>query len=271
MGTGFSAQDIIRCHLCDKESPTLYCELCHVHLCTVCAGNHLLDESKEHRVVSIKNRSSDLICPKCPTHTSKLCELHCEQCDVHMCVLCVSSKTHNGHDVVEILDFFKGKKEVVKKDLQELKKSINPRYKKIASKIPVQKSELIKNSQKLTTIIDKRGEDIHREIDTIINKMKSEIGEMEVKYLNALQKQGDEIAQNISEITQSIHELQKLMRSNDVCLVSDYKSRNSEFRKLPPLLNISLPTFSGTKIDTDILYEQIGSLSVPSMTTQEHV
>ncbi|XP_052683484.1 uncharacterized protein LOC128163851 [Crassostrea angulata] len=271
MGTGFSAQDIIRCHLCDKESPTLYCELCHVHLCTVCAGKHLLDESKEHRVVSIKNRSSDPICPKCPTHTSKLCELHCEQCDVHICVLCVSSKTHNGHDVVEILDFFKGKKEVVKKDLQELKKSINPRYKKIASKIPVQKSELIKNSQKLTTIIDKRGEDIHRKIDTIINKMKSEIGEMEVKYLNALQKQGDEIAQNISEITQSIHELQKLMRSNDVCLVSDYKSRNSEFRKLPPLLNISLPTFSGTKIDTDILYEQIGSLSVPSMTTQEHV
>lgn len=271
MGTGFSAQDIIRCHLCDKESPTLYCELCHVHLCTVCAGKRLLDESKEHRVVSIKNRSSDPICPKCPTHTSKLCELHCEQCDVHICVLCVSSKTHNGHDVVEILDFFKGKKKVVKKDLQELKKSINPRYKKIASKIPVQKSELIKNSQKLTTIIDKRGEDIHRKIDTIINKMKSEIGEMEVNYLNALQKQEDEIAQNISEITQSIDELQKLLRSNDVCLVSDYKSRNSEFRKLPPLLNISLPTFSGTKIDTDILYEQIGSLSVPSMTTQEHV
>lgn len=116
MGAGFSAQDIIRCHLCDKESPTLYCELCHVHLCKICAGKHLLDESKEHRVVSIKNRSSDPTCPKCPTHTSKLCELHCEQCDVHICVLCVSSKTHNGHDIVDILDFFKGKKEVVKKD-----------------------------------------------------------------------------------------------------------------------------------------------------------
>lgn len=34
-----------------------------------------------------------------------------------MCVFCVLFKIYNGYDVVEILDFFKGKKEVVKKDL----------------------------------------------------------------------------------------------------------------------------------------------------------
>lgn len=101
--------------------------------------------------------------------------------------------------------------------------------------------------------------------------MKSEVSEVKLKYLNVLQKQEDEITNNISEITQSIAELRKLMRSNDVFLVSDYKSTHIEFRKLPPLLNIPLPTFSETKINTDILCQQFGFLSVPSMTTQEQV
>lgn len=84
---------------------------------------------------------------------------------------------------------FKGKEEAIKKGLQELEKSIYSRFKEIASKIPVQKSNLINNFQKLTANIDKRGEDIHIEIDTISNKTKSEIGELELRHLNALQKQ----------------------------------------------------------------------------------
>lgn len=72
----------------------------------------------------------------------------------------------------------------------------------------------------------------------------------------------------LSEIKQSIAELRKLLHSKDVCLVFNYISRHFEFRKLTVLLNIPLPTFSETKIDTNL---QIGSLSVPSMTTQERV
>lgn len=92
-----------------------------------------------------------------------------------------------------------------------------------------------------------------------------------MRYLNVLQKQEGEIAHSISEIKQSIAELRKLLHSKDVCLVFNYLSRHFEFRKLTLLLNIPLPTFSETKIDTNILYLQIGSLSVPSMTTQERV
>lgn len=47
------AQDVLRCHLCKTPGPPLYCDICHVHLCTFW-GEHILDETKEHKVVPFK-------------------------------------------------------------------------------------------------------------------------------------------------------------------------------------------------------------------------
>lgn len=66
---------------------------------------------------------------------------------------------------------------------------------------------------------------------------------MESKHLGELNKQESDITRTISDITQIIGDLNKVLDSNDVSLVSAYKSKNSEFRKLPPKLIISLPNF----------------------------
>uniref|UniRef100_K1RT36 Tripartite motif-containing protein 2 n=1 Tax=Magallana gigas TaxID=29159 RepID=K1RT36_MAGGI len=162
------------------------------------------------------------------------------------------------------------KKEIIQKDLQELEKSIYLKYKEIASIIPVQKSALNENSQKLTTEIDKHGEDLHREINTIIRNMKSNMEETDTKHLAVLDKQEDEIKHTISEITQTITELKTLLDSNDVSRVSAYKSRNDEFRRLPPKLTVSLPSFTPQKINKERLYQQFGSLSASSIKTEGH-
>nr|XP_034332947.1 uncharacterized protein LOC105332276 [Crassostrea gigas]XP_034332948.1 uncharacterized protein LOC105332276 [Crassostrea gigas] len=261
------AQDVLRCQICEVAAPPLYCDICHLHLCKACVGEHLSDESTEHKVVPFKKRGLN---PKCSKHSTQLCDLHCEKCDIPICVECVSSGEHLGHKMVGILKIVENKKEAIHRDLQELEKNINPIYQEMASNIPVQKADLTENSQKLTTAIEKHGEDLHREIDTALEKLKSNVDEIESKQVAILNKHENEIKRIISEIALTVADLNKLLNSNDVSLVNAYKSRIPEFRRLPPKPTVSLTRFTPQKINKEQIYQQIGSLSALSIKTDEH-
>lgn len=94
-----SAQDVLRCHICQTPMPPLYCDICRIHLCKACVGEHILDESKDHKVVLFKNRGST---HKCPKHCSRQCLLYCKQCDILICSLCSCCGEHANHKKVDI-------------------------------------------------------------------------------------------------------------------------------------------------------------------------
>lgn len=134
----------------------------------------------------------------------------------------------------------------------------------------MQKADLNRNKEKLMSDVNERGEERHRVIDNIIKILKSDIDKTESKHLAVLQKHEDEINQSTLEITQRIGELNKLLDYNDVCILSRYKSRNAELRKLPPILNF-LTKLLFQRTDTEHLIQQFGSLSELSITIEERL
>ena len=151
--------------------------------------------------------------------------------------------------------------ETKKDDLQDLETFIYPKYQEAAKNIQVQRGNVNKLSQKLKTALDKQGEALHTEIDSIIQGMKSEIDDMDAKHIAAIDEQEEAINHTITEITQAILDLKRLLDTSDVCLVSEYTSRTEEFRNLPAQFQVTLPTFTPQEINREQIHQQIGSLS----------
>lgn len=146
-------QDLLRCHICDTQAHSLYCDSCECYLCKTCEEKHLSDSFKEHIVVSSDKRRST---PRCLIHFNKICDSFCEQCGIPSCVKCKSSENHRGHWFVDIVKHIQTRKNCLKADLQELKNTIHPKYKVNASYLQNQKADCDLNFEKLNTTIDKK-------------------------------------------------------------------------------------------------------------------
>ncbi|XP_056002421.1 tripartite motif-containing protein 2-like [Ostrea edulis] len=263
-----SGQEVLMCDICESVFVQSHCELCNLNLCKTCVGEHLSDSSVRHNVVPYSHRKSTPNYRKCPKHPKRQSELYCENCEIPVCIICVSSGKHKGHDISNVLEKFSSKTQNLQKDLEELETRIYPRYQEMASDVQSEKAELVTIYGKLITAAEKQGEVWHQEITAIVNRQTSDIQEMKKKHLFTLNKNTDEIKQKIIELKQIISDLKSILKSNDVSLTSTYKSRNSEFRTLPLKVRITLPRFSPRKISKDQLNEMFGSLSSLSINTE---
>ena len=213
---------------------------------------------------------------RCTLCRDAVAPMYCSVCYMHLCRDCVEkhlSDKSRVHTVVSLEQFlsteFESNRNVLRRDLQELEKYILPKYQEFVSIIKNQKTDFHKHSQKLTEELKEQGEALHREINIIIQRKHSEIDEMDRQHTAAIEKQKDVINKALHEIKHVIQDLKSLLDTGDVGLVSKYRSRIAEFRKMPTILKISLPNFLPQKINIEELLKQFGSLSPLSIETGE--
>eukprot|EP00105_Crassostrea_gigas_P043784 XP_019927932.1 PREDICTED: tripartite motif-containing protein 2 [Crassostrea gigas] len=269
-----SAQDVHRCDLCETAIVHSYCDVCHVNLCKPCIGEHISDGYQKHAIVPFLERRSTLIYPKCGTHEHKKCKLQCKNCaNSFICSSCTASEQHRGHIFVEVSHAYKTQKEIVKKDTEELENSISPKYEELARDLENQLANLDGGYEKLTTSMSKQGEQWHREIDIVINKMKTDINEIKVKHRDILHKHLGEIKEIQSLINQTLQAIRKIEESTEVSPTIEYSSKIGEIRKFPFKVKVTLPTFIPKPIDREKLWVFFGKVTplLVSTATEEHV
>lgn len=79
---------------------------------------------------------------------------------------------------------------------------------------------------------------------------------------------------SVSEITHIISDLNKLLKTNKMNKVCDYKSRNAEFKRFPTKLQFILPSFTPQKINKEQIYQQFGflpALSIKPLTDKPQI
>nr|XP_034305817.1 uncharacterized protein LOC117682427 [Crassostrea gigas] len=264
--------DVPRCDLCETVIVHSYCDFCHVNLCKPCIGEHITDGYDKHKIVPFQDRRSTLIYPKCETHSHKNCKFQCKDCNsIFVCSSCMASEQHKGHNFVDVTEVYKTKKKNIKKDTEKIEKHISPTYEEIARDLEDQLANLDEGYEKLTTTMSKQGEQWHREIDNIINKMQIEISDIKVKHRDILQKHLNEIKQIQSLIKHTFLALRKIEKSTEVSQTIEYSSKIREFGKLPPKVMITLPTFIPKPIDHEKLYSLFGQITQLSTDKKENL
>ncbi|XP_062580190.1 tripartite motif-containing protein 2-like [Saccostrea cucullata] len=266
-----SAQDVMRCDLCETAVVQMHCDTCLVNLCTACVGEHMIsDESKDHKVVKFQARKSTPLYPSCILHYNQ-CILYCKQCELSVCSECLTSDQHLGHKFSDILNVVNEKKDKIIKEQSELRETIYPTYQDIASDVQNRMSQLEKEYGDLSTAITKHGEDWHREIDKLVQKLKAEVDEMKNTQLQTLQKQLDEINKTMSGIKDEINTSCTVVESNEVSKLFNLKSVNIErYKNLPEKILPSLPKFTQGRIQGGDISNLFGILSSSSLTSDKH-
>ncbi|XP_062621773.1 E3 ubiquitin-protein ligase TRIM71-like [Saccostrea cucullata] len=269
-----SAQDVVRCDLCETAVVQMHCDTCLVNLCKACVGEHFsADLSKPHKIVDFKDRKSTPLYPGCKTHDKERCKMYCDQCDIPVCHKCISSGQHLGHKVSEILKVVDGKRNKFMKEQTELNETIYPTYQDIASDVQNRMIQFEKNYYKygdLSTAITKHGEDWHREIDKLVNKLKAEVDVMKNTQLQTLQKHLDEINKTMSDIKDEINSMETAIDTNELSKLFSVMSNVHTYRNLPDKILAPLPKFIPGKMKGEELSKLFGALSSSSLTSDKH-
>ncbi|XP_052679808.1 uncharacterized protein LOC128160519 [Crassostrea angulata] len=269
MDSRYNAQDVHRCDLCETAVVDSYCDICDVNLCSSCIGKHILDGYDKHTIVPFRERRSTLIYPKCKEHSQRKCELQCKDCgDSFVCLSCTASELHIGHRFVDVKKAYKMMKDAIKKDAEELEIHISPVYDEYALDLMNQLTNLDGEYEKVTTAISKKGEEWHKEIDYVVERMENEISNIKVKHREDLQKQLDEIKQLQSLMKQTLLTLREIQESTDVSFTIEYNSKITEFSKSPTRFLYSMPTFIPKLISHVKIYSYFGEIT-PLRTTRE--
>ncbi|XP_022297459.2 uncharacterized protein LOC111106882 [Crassostrea virginica] len=271
MDPDFSAQDVARCDLCKTAIAQSYCDFCHLNLCKPCIGEHISDDYKKHIIVPFQQRKSTLIYPKCATHRNEDCKYQCKDCNIFVCFECVVSNQHQGHQYSKLEEMFTALKTQIEKDGDELENLILPKYEEISVDLQSQIASLNGEYEKLTTEMSKLREEMHREVDNVIDQMEREISQIKENHHSMLQKHLDEIKEIQALIQQTQTDLNELKESNKVCLTIQYNSKNSEYSHFPPKLKVTMPEFQPKQIKRKELCRIFGELIPLSTTLEERV
>ncbi|XP_078323261.1 uncharacterized protein LOC144622464 [Crassostrea virginica] len=248
-------QEAVVCDLC--QSPvSFFCRRCGVNLCDPCVLLHLRVKSKfGHDVVDYVSKDDDDVC-FCESHPENKCSAYCKECDVPICILCVSIK-HKSHEISELQD-----------KIDELLKDItreNDRLQSFRDDLKRVLDHTVKTASSLPSVykrkkdeVTARGEDWKKQIDDYVKKLLQELDELKNENEAVLLKQKKEFEDVIGKVDEMNRKSTKLLHSKNITEMQKFRPVITEQNTLKEFTQYTFPTFYKCKIDENHLQKYFG-------------
>ncbi|XP_062599779.1 E3 ubiquitin-protein ligase TRIM71-like [Saccostrea cucullata] len=250
-------QEVITCDLCVKPVQQ-FCNSCQVGLCEDCINKHVKSlKSMKHDIVPFTKRTVQLVFPQCTSHSHQRCEAHCQQCNVPVCIKCLTGPNHRGHEFDDMVDIIVRKKEEIDRENEEIEL--------IISKNSALDTD-VENNLSVSVVhfadIEKQATDQrkqwHLEVDNIFNKMESLIQSLKDHHFTTLQLCQAKLRSQNSSMIQAVQENKEILKSNKVSDVNNYQSKLKEYRNIPQIPDLPLPSLQTNTVQGRELSIELG-------------
>ncbi|XP_062568174.1 E3 ubiquitin-protein ligase Trim36-like [Saccostrea cucullata] len=236
------AQVLVQCSLCPNKAE-LICNTCRFNLCVACGGEHVISSPfQNHDVIKCTLKYNFFPHPYCSTHSEQRCEIHCEQCNLPLCSVCILSKVHSEHELSRIEEMYVASEKKINSEIEFLKVVVAPEVEKIVEKLKNDILELQKNSDILKTDVSKHGAALRSALDRVIKEQLENIDAAEKKDMATLQD-------NLVGFQRFLDTIHEIIRKNEELIdarndnIYTFESQLEVLKQIPQTLQMSFPQF----------------------------
>lgn len=255
------AQELV---LCDnpgcKKPAKLHCAQCKEKTCSGCAGSHLLKKSKKgHNMVEYKDKTQQGDILYCTTHEHEKCELYCEQCEIPVCLKCLSGKSHKGHDYTETSALFDLKRTCVIKDRDSIKNHIQ-QLKEQKEVLDTNLKETKEKYKNLVTEVGVRKEGILKAVERAANNKVQKIEDLKTLDINQIQAQKEKLEQQIAKANAVLESQEGLLKGHSPSELFSFESKASDLKDIPEMIVLKEHSFKKGLLSTEVIEGGFGEI-----------
>lgn len=251
----------IACEVCKAESVLMHCSSCHLKLCSDCVGKHLSSQNcKQHDIEGFKYRKNDVKLPVCPQHPSHNCSMYCDDCDEAVCSKCVAASDHKRHRLDDIIRMYVARRLLLLQEASFLENTVIPQYDKMESILDTKMSKLSNDYSSVLNKLVSEEEALHEMIRSIFHQKKQETLAMREKDLKTLHEQKNGISYSKLTVEGLVSKYKHVCGSNDVDKILRCPFEKDQYRRIPPVAEITPPTFSSVELEEEF-FKQFVKLS----------
>ena len=238
----------IQCDNCtDENSAAIRCEECAVFLCSYCSEFHKKSRSTKHHILTTLQELKYAASPtsvaekiRCKKHKEELIKLYCKTCQSTICRDCTIVE-HRTHDYAFIEDVALVQKEMLKQNMNEVKKRQATLKRGIAS-LKLFDQSLVDENAVVVAQVTSHFEELQRIVVSKKNELLSKAKSLTSLKRKQIQAQTEALEVAMASCKSSIEFTEKALKNgNDVQVLSMQKYILQSLQDLKKVKDVTQP------------------------------
>ncbi|XP_052685587.1 uncharacterized protein LOC128165251 [Crassostrea angulata] len=190
-----------------------YCNPCHRPLCEKCRDEHQNSPAtKNHEVVSYRQRKRQLPVEKCKDHPSKDIDIICEDCQVPLCSKC-AMQDHRKHALNDLETIYSEGFTLCLNEIYKIHQYFLPTSQDIQKDVMKETTDIKTTINRIRTSMKAEAEILKSLVDTVTSDSIEQINKMEEALTEELQSQHNTYKDYISYLKDLVTEFHGYLSS----------------------------------------------------------